>query len=200
MILLIPIYVEPPVEFSSKMLINQKQSFISLLRTQTILSNPPNNSNTMSLSLWNASPFGGFDDDFFSGSPIFGIPPMLTNFKEDKMLLSSPRYEVTENSKQFRLAVDVPGVKAENIKVGLEHGGRVLHLEGHRKIEKDNSYEEYKFDKRFTLGRDVDTTKVTAHLNDGVLVLTAPKKEKEEPKKVTIAITQGEAPPALMEE
>lgn len=157
----------------------------------------------MSLSLWNASPFGGFDDDFFSGSPVFGIPPTLTNFKNDNLLHSSPRYEVTENSKQFRLAVDVPGVKATDINVGLEHDGRVLHLTGSRKVEKNTEkekfYEEYKFDKRFTLGKDLDTTKLTAHLSDGVLVLTAPKKEKEEPKKTTIAITQGEAP-ALMDE
>ena len=157
----------------------------------------------MSLSLWNASPFGGFDDDFFSGSPVFGIPPTLTNFKNDNLIHSSPRYEISENSKQFRLAVDVPGVKAQDINVGLENDGRVLHLSGNRKVEKNTDkekyFEEYKFDKRFTLGKDLDTDKLTAHLNDGVLVLTAPKKEKEEPKKTTIAITQGEAP-ALMEE
>ena len=152
----------------------------------------------MSLSLWNNSPFGGFDDDFFSGShPIFGIPA-LTTFKNDNLLHSSPRYEVTENSKQFRLAVDVPGVKADDIKVNLEHDGRVLHMKGHRKVEKENSYEEYKFEKRFTLGRDLDTTKLTANLSDGVLVLTAPKK-KEEPKSTTVPITLGDAP-ALMDE
>ena len=153
----------------------------------------------MSLSLWNNhSPFGGFDDDFFSGSPVFGIPA-LTAFKNDNLLHSSPRYEVSENSKQFRLAVDVPGVKADDIKVDLEHNGRVLHMAGHRKVEKDNSYEEYKFEKRFTLGNDLDTSKLTANLSDGVLVLTAPKKEKEEPKSTTVPITQGEAP-ALMDE
>lgn len=153
----------------------------------------------MSLSLWNNhSPFGGFDDDFFSGSPVFGIPT-LTAFKNDNLLHSSPHYEVSENSKQFRLAVDVPGVKAEDIKVDLEHHGRVLHMTGHRKVEKDNSFEEYKFEKRFTLGRDIETEKITANLSDGVLVLTAPKKEKEEPKSTTVPITQGEAP-ALMDE
>eukprot|EP00986_Skeletonema_menzelii_P005788 scaffold2144_cov149-Skeletonema_menzelii.AAC.8 len=155
----------------------------------------------MSLSLWNwnnHSPFGGFDDAFVSGSPVFGIPA-LTAFKNDNLLHSSPRYEVSENSKQFRLAVDVPGVKADDLKVDLEHDGRVLHMAGHRKVEKDNSYEEYKFEKRFTLGRDLDTSKLTANLSDGVLVLTVPKKEKEEPKSTTVPITQGEAP-ALMDE
>lgn len=156
----------------------------------------------MSLSLWNAR-FGGFDDDFFSGSPVFGIPPTLTNFKNDNLLHSSPRYEISETADKFRLAVDVPGVKAQGINVELENDGRVLHLSGNRKVEKNTDkekyFEEYKFDKRFTLGKDLDTDKLTANLHDGVLTLTAPKKEKEEPKKTTIAITQGEAP-ALMEE
>ncbi len=154
----------------------------------------------MSLSLWDNSPFGGFDDDFFSGSPVFGFGiPALTAFKNDNLLHSSPRYEVSENSKQFRLAVDVPGVKADDIKVDLEHNGRVLHMKGHRKVEKENSFEEYKFEKRFTLGNDIDADKLTANLSDGVLVLTAPKKEKEEPKATTVPITLGEAP-ALMDE
>jgi HSP20 family protein len=154
----------------------------------------------MSLSFWNPnSVFAGFDDVFFDPMPstLLGVPA-LTPFKTDTMRHSSPRYEVTENEKQFRLSVDVPGVKPEDMTIELEHDGRVLHMSGGRKVKTDKSYEEYKFDKRFTLGKDLDTSKITAHLSDGVLCLTAPKKEKLPPTKQTIAITQGEAP-ALME-
>ncbi len=156
----------------------------------------------MSLSFWNPnSVFAGFDDPFFDHIPstLLGIPPSLTPFKTDTMRLSSPRYEVTENDKQFRLAIDVPGVKSDDMKIELEHEGRVLHLTGGRKVKTDTSFEDYKFEKRFTLGRDLDTSKITAHLADGVLVLTAPKKEKLPPEKREISITQGEAP-ALMDE
>ncbi|KAL7532650.1 hypothetical protein ACHAWF_004201 [Thalassiosira exigua] len=157
----------------------------------------------MSLSFWNPnSVFAGFDDDFFNDpmpSSLFGIPPTLTHFKTDTMRHSSPRYEVTENEKQFRLVVDVPGVKPDNMKVKLEHDGRVLHMSGGRKAKTDTSYEEYSFDKSFTLGKDLDTSKITAHLaDDGVLVLTAPKKEKLPPAKQEITVVQGEAP-ALMD-
>jgi len=158
----------------------------------------------MSIGFWNPNRvFGGFDDDFFTDpivpSSLMRIPPTLTHFKTDTMRHSSPRYEVTENEKQFRLAVDVPGVKPDNVKVELENDGRVLHMSGGRKSKTDTSYEEYKFDKRFTLGRDLDTSKITAHLSDGVLVLTAPKKEKLPPAKQEIAIVQGEAPAMLMD-
>lgn len=155
----------------------------------------------MSLTFWNPSIFGrGLDDDdFFTDPTFFRGPPTLTNFKADTMLHSSPKYEVTQNDKQFRLAVDVPGVKPDQMKIELENDGRVLHMSGGRKAKTDTSYEEYKFDKRFTLGKNVDTSKITAHLADGVLVLTAPKVEKLPPTKHEIAIVQGEAPALEMD-
>eukprot|EP00571_Detonula_confervacea_P006054 CAMPEP_0172313876 /NCGR_PEP_ID=MMETSP1058-20130122/21174_1 /TAXON_ID=83371 /ORGANISM="Detonula confervacea, Strain CCMP 353" /LENGTH=165 /DNA_ID=CAMNT_0013027601 /DNA_START=46 /DNA_END=543 /DNA_ORIENTATION=- len=158
-----------------------------------------------SLTFWNPnSVFAGFDDDFFSDpivpSTLLGTQSTLTDFKTDTMRHSSPRYEVTENKNQFRLAVDVPGVKPDNMKIELENDGHVLHMSGGRKVKTDTSYEEYKFDKRFTLGKDLDTSKITAHLSDGVLVLTAPKKEKLPPTKQEIAIVHGEAPALMAEE
>eukprot|EP00580_Thalassiosira_gravida_P000537 CAMPEP_0201609010 /NCGR_PEP_ID=MMETSP0492-20130828/10503_1 /ASSEMBLY_ACC=CAM_ASM_000837 /TAXON_ID=420259 /ORGANISM="Thalassiosira gravida, Strain GMp14c1" /LENGTH=165 /DNA_ID=CAMNT_0048074159 /DNA_START=62 /DNA_END=559 /DNA_ORIENTATION=+ len=162
----------------------------------------------MSLGLWNPnSVFAGFDDDFFTdpmlttpSSLFLGTQPSLTRFKTDTMRHSSPHYEVTENEKQFRLAMDVPGVKPENMKIELENDGRVLHVSGGMKSTTDTSYEEFKFDKRFTLGKNLDTEKVTAHLTDGVLVMTAPKVEKLPPAKKEIAIVHGEAPALLEEE
>lgn len=153
----------------------------------------------MSLSFWNPrSVFAGFDDDFFTDPIVLGVPSLTAN-NNDLLHHSSPRYEVTENDKQFRLAVDVPGVKPENMKIELENEGRVLHMTGGRKIKTNDSFEEYKFEKRFTLGKELDTSKITAHLADGVMVLTAPKKVKTPPVKREIAITMGEAP-ALMDD
>ena len=157
----------------------------------------------MSLAFFNPnSVFAGFDDDFFAPiepSAFHGIPPTLTRFKDDTMRHFSPRYEVTENDKTFRLAVDVPGVKEENIKVELENDGRFLHLSFIKKEKTDTTSKEFKFDKRFTLGKNLDTSKLTAHLSDGVLVLTAPKKEKLPPATQEITIIRGDAP-ALMDE
>ncbi|KAL3789112.1 hypothetical protein ACHAW5_004167 [Stephanodiscus triporus] len=144
------------------------------------------------------SVFAGFDSDFFTmPSPLMNLSPALTHFKDDVMRHSSPRYEVTENDKQFRLAVDVPGMKSDNLRVELEDGGRVMHISGERKVKTDTSREEYKFDKRFTLRDDLDASGITAHLSDGVLVVTAPKKEGLPPAAQTIAIVQGEAPAML---
>ena len=153
-----------------------------------------------SLTFWDPSSiFAGFDDDFFArspflSSPLFGAPLTLAQYPADTIWRSSPRYEVIESDKQFRLAVDVPGVKHDDMTIELEKGGRVLRLSGGRKANTDTSYEECKFDRRFTLGNNLDTSKITAHLSDGVLVLTAPKKEELPPIKQVIPIIRGEAP------
>jgi len=65
--------------------------------------------------------------------------PMIRNYERQGssnsiLRRSSPCYEVTEDEKQFQLAVDVPGVKAGDLNIQLEQGGRVLHLSGGRKV------------------------------------------------------------------
>ncbi|KAL3806754.1 hypothetical protein ACHAXA_006780 [Cyclostephanos tholiformis] len=146
----------------------------------------------MSLAFWNPiTIFGGFDDH--------GVPATLTHPKDSAMRHFSPRFEVTENDKMFRMAVDVPGMKPDNLKIELEDYGRIMHVSGDRKVKTDTSQDEYRFQKHFKLGRNLDTSKITAHLADGVLVLTAPKKEVLTPAKRLITIVQGEAP-ALLDE
>ena len=143
----------------------------------------------MTLNPYRRSPFlfGGFDD-FFAPTPFFARDPVLDAmpviasnlFRDDDMQLmrSSPGYEVNETKDKYSIAVDVPGVRAQDMDIQVENEGRVLHISGGRKIEKDGVMRETKFEKRFTIGDNVDRDKITADLKDGVLVLTAPKIEK----------------------
>lgn len=146
--------------------------------------------------------FTGFDD-FFEPNPWVRDPftdivamPVLSDIQRDPFMVlqrSSPGYEVHQNDKAWQISIDVPGVKATDMQVNLEQNGRLLHLSGGRKVEKENEVRETKFDKKFTIGDDIDTTQIAANLADGVLVVTAPKKEKIEPPVTNIPITQGPA-------
>lgn len=133
--------------------------------------------------------FSGFDD--FLSSPFFTdeepavTVPIIANFERQANSIlrrSSPCYEVTEDDKQFQLAVDVPGVKAGDLNIQLEQGGRVLRLSGGRKVRSADgkSVNESKFEKSFTIDRSIDSNKISANLADGVLVITAPKHTKQE--------------------
>lgn len=139
----------------------------------------------------------GFADDLV---PLFDDPfkdfmmPVIPNFpRTDDMTLlrSSPGYEINEHEGKYMISVDVPGVKASDMNVDLENDGKVVHISGGRKIVKGGETTETKFSKRFTIGDNIDVSKITANLSDGVLTLTAPVKEEVKPKPKRIAITEG---------
>lgn len=120
--------------------------------------------------------------------------PVIPNLMRDQdmtLLRSSPGYEITEHEGKYQIAVDVPGVKASDMTIKLENEGRVLHISGGRKVTKGDTVSETKFEKRFTIGDNIDTEHISANLADGVLLLTAPKVEKKEKPVQTIAITEG---------
>lgn len=111
-------------------------------------------------------------DDFWG--PFHRIP----DFSPPSLSLrrATPGIHVTEDEKEFKLAIDLPGVTADDIKVELKDEGRVLQLSGGRKVQTETSFSEMKFNKAFTLGTNIDSSKVTAHLAHGVLTVSAPKK------------------------
>ena len=138
--------------------------------------------------------YSGFDD-FFDPRPFtHDLMPVLANLqRDDDMILrrSSPGYEIHEDDQKYSIAIDVPGVKSEDMSIKLEENGTVLQLSGGRKVKRGNDVSETKFVKRFTIGDNVDTEKITANLSDGVLEVTAPKKVPTKREPQVIKITEG---------
>ena len=155
----------------------------------------------MALNPWHPrSPlFKGFDDFFGTTSmwnperDIFDLMPVVPNVDREfsSLVRSSPGYEISEKNDKYQIHVDVPGVRASDMNINLEDENRVIHISGGRKVEKDGSVTETRFEKRFTVGDNVNVEKMTANLENGVLTLTAPKIEKKEKPKLSIAITEG---------
>lgn len=127
-------------------------------------------------------------DDFWG--PFNNVP----DFTHPNLTLhrTPQNYHVTEDDKEFKLAFDVPGVKADNIKIELKDDGRVLHLSGGRTVQTENEFSEIKFSKSFTLGSNIDSSHLTASLADGVLTVSAPKK-KEVVQKISITVGDSAA-------
>lgn len=126
---------------------------------------------------------------------------------------TSPRYEITDDEKEMKIAIDVPGVTAENIDVSIDEENNVLSISGHRESSEGRSSSKYKFSQSFSLDPTVELSKFTADLQTGVLTVTAPKDmkrieasirkipitaSKEEPKQVHIV--EAEAGPLMSEE
>ncbi len=103
-----------------------------------------------------------------------------------------PAVDIKEEDDRFVIYADLPGVKPEDIEVTMEHG--VLTLRGERYEENTDEREGYKrvervrggFYRRFSLPDTADAERIEAHGKNGVLEITLPKHEKEQPRKITV--------------
>jgi len=163
----------------------------------------------MALNRFNPFVIPSVFDDFFEPPATFfprdlatfGPLAAMTRDAPLQQFWRHPGYEVHDDDKNYMVSVDVPGVKPEDMTISVEDN--TLRVTGGRKITKDGQVSESKFDYRLSMG-DCDMEKVTAHLDNGVLQLTAPKKVPVKPEARTIKITTSArddaSPKALTEE
>ncbi|GAB4291560.1 MAG: Hsp20/alpha crystallin family protein [Myxococcota bacterium] len=125
-------------------------------------------------------------DDFWSTGLRKGI--------EDKMVAWSPSVDIEELEDKIVVRADLPGMERNEIKVSVEKD--TLSISGERKTMSEEKNERYtrversygSFCRTFALPTNVEAAKIEAVYKDGVLTLTLPKKEKEQPKLVEIKV------------
>jgi len=105
-----------------------------------------------------------------------------------------PSIEVSEAADSFLVTVELPGVKAADVKVTLEDD--VLTISGERKYEGSAQAdlrlsERYygKFERSVQLPAAVQSAKVTAASKDGILNITLPKTEEVRPREIKVAVS-----------
>ena len=105
----------------------------------------------------------------------------------------APALDVQEDKDNFRVRVELPGLKREDIDVSLDDGAVVI--SGERKTEtvaegtEMHRQERYygKFSRALTLPSAIAGDKVTAAYKDGILTVTLPKAEEAKPKTITVS-------------
>ena len=116
---------------------------------------------------------------------------------QDESLTTSsfaPSVDVYEDEHNFTLKIEVPGIDEKDIDVRLENNTLTVH--GERKIEKDEKEENYRrverhygsFTRTFTLPTTVDSEKVAATYDKGVLKIALPKKAEAKPKQIKVNV------------
>ena len=103
------------------------------------------------------------------------------------------RIDVTENEGGYVVRAEIPGVKKDDINVGIdgnqvEISAEVKHETEVKQGEKVLRSERYhgKVYRAFALGQDIDESATQARYADGVLELTLPKKASAAVKRITI--------------
>jgi HSP20 family protein len=119
---------------------------------------------------------------------VFGPEAELLG-RDEKFL---PHANVTETDKAIEVAVELPGMKPEDVKVELHKGE--LWITGEKKEEKEEKGRTFHrverrtgaFRRVFGLPMEVEEGRVDAKFADGVLTITLPKTEKAAPKKIEV--------------
>ena len=107
----------------------------------------------------------------------------------------TPALEAHEDKDKYVVAVEIPGVKKEDMNVSVHDG--VLTISGERKSEKYvkegtvHRRERFygKFTRSVSLPAALRADKVTAAYKDGVLTVEIPKAEEAKPKSVEVKVS-----------
>jgi len=104
-----------------------------------------------------------------------------------------PRLDATESENAYVVTIDLPGIKRENIKINFDRG--VLSVSGTRESEqtKNGNGRFYvserpfgTFSRSLRFARDVDSDKIEAKLDHGVLTITVHKAATALPRQIEV--------------
>ena len=144
----------------------------------------------MTLIRWQPAPLQTEMNRLFGS--LFDSPTLATR-------RFSPPIDLVENETSYVLRADLPGLRAQDVKIEFDHD--VLTISGERRSEQEIAENGYRrverasgsFSRSLTLPAGVEAAKIEASLTDGVLELTVPKPEQSKPQRIAINATAPEA-------
>ncbi len=103
---------------------------------------------------------------------------------------AAPEVNIFETKEGYVLEAEMPGVNKEGLEITLE--GNEITIVGHRKNEvapgnplfRERALADYR--RVFELDPAIDTAKISAKMEQGVLNLTLPKSEQVKPRKIMV--------------
>lgn len=110
--------------------------------------------------------------------------------REERRPFVTPPVNIAAKNGEYLIEAEMPGVSKDGLEIMVE--GNELTIIGRRKpetIEGELWYSESPladYRRVFELGPDVDTSRITAELDQGVLKLHLPKSEQAKPRKIEI--------------
>lgn len=128
------------------------------------------------------------------------LPSLLDRFFESDLMdwsnrnfsstnTTLPSVNIKESSEDFEVDVAAPGLNKEDFKIELNHNQ--LTISSEKKVENETrkgqqfnkrEFSYQSFSRSFTLPNIVDSEKITAHYENGILRIVMPKKEEAKPK------------------
>ena len=131
-----------------------------------------------------ASPFDHFLNDFWS-----------PEVARDDGLLAGPVADVSETEDAYRITVELPGFARDAVKVTVEDG--ILTVSAEKKRADEAADARYfrrersfgRVERRFSFTSEIQTDKVAAAYQNGVLEIAVPKAESARPRSVEVTVS-----------
>jgi HSP20 family protein len=117
-------------------------------------------------------------------------PAPETQPAERERFYVSPRVNITEGQDGYLLEAEMPGVDKNGLEISLE--GNELTLTGRRQgppqgldvVYRESTHRDYR--RVFMLDPTIDSTKIEAKMDNGVLKLHLPKAEQVKPRRIAV--------------
>ena len=102
----------------------------------------------------------------------------------------APEVDIFETQEGYVLQAEMPGVNKNGLEITLE--GNEITIVGHRHVEplsgqalfSESRHVDYQ--RVFELDPAIDTARISAKMDQGLLTLTLPKSEKVKPRKIAV--------------
>jgi HSP20 family molecular chaperone IbpA len=104
-----------------------------------------------------------------------------------------PAVDILENQNEIVMLADMPGVDGQDVDIDLRDDvlsvrGGVSLVAGEKETPVYREFNWGDYFRQFTLGEVIDQEKISAKMENGVLRLVLPKKEKVRPKKIQVSV------------
>jgi HSP20 family protein len=118
----------------------------------------------------------------------------------------APALDISERKDAYLVAVELPGVEADDLQITLEDG--LLTIQGERHFAQDSSEQQFHrverrygaFRRSITLPAQVLAEQIEATVDNGVLQIVVPKMEQATPKRIRVRPGRAETPAASGED
>jgi len=113
----------------------------------------------------------------------------VTRRESEKFI--TPPASVSETTDGYLLELEMPGVSKDGLAISIENNE--LSIIGRRSnpaIEGTPVHREsrpHNYRRSFEIDPSIDSAKIAAHMNQGVVTLTLPKAEEVKPRKITVS-------------
>jgi len=130
-------------------------------------------------------------DAYFNQDPFFLTNRSKWQADEETRM---PKVNVFENDNAFHLEAEIPGMKDKDIDIEVHNG--ILTIKGHKEntSETDNEnchireFSSQGFERNFKLSDRVNTEKVSAKIENGILKVDMPIHEQVKPQKIEVTV------------